>query len=137
MYFIFVASFPGLLPASHAMLCVRISSSALNALLTVEGEGTASMRARARRTIDIVAIISMVALPRKPHEATPLLPRLLGTPWLKYWLRPCVTSRPFQVVDLPPAPHQPPHRSFLFGKFNTQNHSSKIFWSQKNIFYNH
>ena len=60
MYFICVASFTGLLPPSHAMLCVRISSSALKcarALLTVEGEGLGTCYialiacARARRTV--------------------------------------------------------------------------------------
>ena len=99
-----VASFPGLhlpLRADFLLsikLCSRIAHSGGrrpgNVLYS-----TASMRA-------------LVALSRTPHEATPLLPRLLGTPLAESWLCPCVTSRPFQVVDLPLAP-------FLFGKFLT------------------
>ena len=54
--------------------------------------------------------------------AHPTKPRLCcrgswEPPSLKSWLRPCVTSLPFQVVDLQPAPHQPPPSFILFGKF--------------------
>ena len=52
-------------------------------------------------------------------------------------LRPCVTSRPFQAVDLPPAPHQPPPSFIFVVNFNTRNRSCVILCNCKNLFYNH
>ena len=117
-----VASFPGLLPPSYAILCVRICA---RPLLTVEGEGlgtcyTALLAcARARRTVSHT---------RRSHA---FVAEVLGTPLAEILATPLcdlalLISRQLLISR--------PHRHFYLVNFNTQNHSCLIFFETAKIF---
>jgi hypothetical protein len=73
---------------------------------------------------------ALIALSRHTPQSHAFVVKVLGKPHsLKYWLRPCVTSRRlFKLLISRQLLISRPHRSFIFGKFgNTQNHSCIIF----------